>query len=107
MIHLATPWMLLLLIPAGLLAYQYILLRKGRDASMIYSAKNLLEGLPVGWRVRLRHLLWGRSRAEMIEGVPPEHTRRSNVDREAGHRLLRQEGSRGKWQFDRCDCFGQ
>jgi Ca-activated chloride channel family protein len=56
MIHFATPWFLLFALLVPLFVTLYFLRGKGREASMVFSSAKTFEGLPVGWRVRMRHL---------------------------------------------------
>jgi Ca-activated chloride channel homolog len=56
MTALGSPWLLLLLVPLAAVAYAIFLLRKGRRAPMLFSSGDHFDGLPVGWRVRFRHL---------------------------------------------------
>ena len=56
MIHFATPWFLLLLLLVPLFIIRYIRDRNGIEASIVFSSSKALAGLPVGWRVRARHI---------------------------------------------------
>ena len=56
MISLESPWFLLLWLIIPALTILYIQRRAGRESSVLFSTNAAFAGLPVGWRVRARHL---------------------------------------------------
>lgn len=56
MTHFATPLFLLLLLLVPIFVLRYLQDRAGREASILFPSGKALTGLPVGWRVRARHL---------------------------------------------------
>jgi Ca-activated chloride channel homolog len=52
----AYPWILYLLIIIPLLALYYFLKGRKKENSVIYSSVNQLQGIPVSWKERLRHI---------------------------------------------------
>lgn len=56
MIGFADPWFLLLALFIPAISLWVFKIQKGRGPAMLFSAKASIAGLPVGWRVRLRHL---------------------------------------------------
>ncbi len=56
MTTIATPWLFLLFLIIPLLVFLYLKRKRGQESSVLFSTSEPFKGLPVGWRVRVRHL---------------------------------------------------
>jgi Ca-activated chloride channel family protein len=69
MLHLASPWFLLLLLLVPLLTWRYMRRTRNGEGSLRFASTMALEGARTPWTVRMRHVIFGFELAALVLAI--------------------------------------